>query len=180
MPQPNRKHRVVATTLAALVLASSACSNDGQATMEPSSTTREEAEVDTRSRQPTLDGAISVLASDSFVEALPPLVARFQAINDGVEITVRYGPALDLAVELGDGIPADVFITDDDGSITAVVATGRVDGAPKAIASGVDTTVAVATISPSDNQMASRAFVDFLSSTEGLDVFGQHGFTPPA
>ena len=170
MPRAAWKHRVVAVTVATLVLApAAACSDDDQATTASSSTTTaaEDANVGAGGRQPALDGTISVLASDSLLEVLPLLVDRFQALNDGVEVTVRYGPDLDLAVELGDGVPADVFLASDEGSMAAVAAANRIDGSPKAVSATDELNIkfTAATLSPSDNQMAARAFVEFVVSS---------------
>lgn len=57
----------------------------------------------------TLSGSISVDAASSLTEAFDTLKARFQAAHPGTSISVDYGASSDLATQIGQGAPVDVF-----------------------------------------------------------------------
>jgi iron(III) transport system substrate-binding protein len=104
-----RKAIGVAAALA-MVLALGACGDDG--TASPSG--------------PDDDGASLTVYSGRDEEFVGPLFEQFQA-DSGIELDVRYGDSAELAatiMEEGDSSPADLFLSQDAGSLGAVADRG--------------------------------------------------------
>jgi molybdate transport system substrate-binding protein len=62
---------------------------------------------------PQATGEITVFAASSLTDAFNDLGAAFQAANPGVKVTFNYGSSSQLATQLGQGAPADVFASAD-------------------------------------------------------------------
>lgn len=56
-----------------------------------------------------LSGAITVYAASSLTEAFDTLKKRFESGHPGTHITISYGASSDLATQIDNGAPADVF-----------------------------------------------------------------------
>ena len=56
-----------------------------------------------------LSGAITVDAASSLTEAFNALKAKFEAAHPGTTINISYGASSDLATQIGQGAPVDVF-----------------------------------------------------------------------
>lgn len=56
-----------------------------------------------------LSGAITVYAASSLTEAFDTLKARFEKSHPGTHLTISYGASSDLATQIDNGAPVDVF-----------------------------------------------------------------------
>lgn len=56
-----------------------------------------------------LSGSITVYAASSLTEAFDTLKNRFEGAHSGTHITISYGASSDLATQIDNGAPADVF-----------------------------------------------------------------------
>lgn len=57
----------------------------------------------------TVSGSITVDAASSLTEAFNTLKGKFETAHPGTTITVNYGASSDLATQIGQGAPVDVF-----------------------------------------------------------------------
>jgi molybdate transport system substrate-binding protein len=67
-----------------------------------------------------LAGSITVDAASSLTEAFDVLKAKFESDNPGTTITISYGASSDLATQISQGAPADVFASASTSSMDAV------------------------------------------------------------
>lgn len=94
-------------------------------------------------------GEIVVLAAASLTDAFTVLAERFEAVQPGTRVTLGFGGSQQLARQILDGAPADVFASADEVQMRALVDAGRIDGGPRAFASN-HLVIAVAPGNPRD------------------------------
>ncbi len=76
---------------------------------------------------------IRVLAASSLTEAFTVLARRFEATNQGVEVSLSFGGSSSLVTQVREGAPADVLATADE-STMAVAVDGGLVGPPTKVA----------------------------------------------
>jgi molybdate transport system substrate-binding protein len=69
---------------------------------------------------------LTVLAAASLTGAFAEIAAAFEAENDGVEILYSFGASSQLAAQLVEGVPADVFASANWAQMEVVIAAGRI------------------------------------------------------
>ncbi|WP_062521201.1 molybdate ABC transporter substrate-binding protein [Demequina silvatica] len=117
----------VAGSVAALALSLTACTNGsadrGAASLAPGSE----------------DTTLWVLAAASLTEVLEEIAEGFEADHPGVDVVGNYAGSSDLAAQLLEGAPADVFISADEANMDKV--EGLVAGTPTVVATNTLTIV---------------------------------------
>ena len=76
---------------------------------------------------------ITVFAASSLTDAFNELAEAFQAQNEGVEVVLNYAGSSQLAAQLGEGVPADVFASANAMQMQAVIEAGRVEAGTEAL-----------------------------------------------
>lgn len=90
---------------------------------------------------------VDVYAASSLTGAFTDLAAAFEEQHPGVDVALNFSGSADLAVQIAEGAPADVFVAADEPTMQRVVASGRAAGEPLALASN-RLTIAVAEGNP--------------------------------
>lgn len=90
---------------------------------------------------------VDVYAASSLTGAFTDLAAAFEEQHPGVDVALNFSGSADLAVQIAEGAPADVFVAADEPTMQRVVASGRAVGEPLALA-GNRLTIAVAEGNP--------------------------------
>lgn len=83
----------------------------------------------------TPGGTITVFAAASLKSAFTDLARTFEAENPGTAVALSFAGSSDLASQLSQGAPADVFASADAANMKKVQDAGAVDGAPEDFAS---------------------------------------------
>ncbi len=86
-------------------------------------------------------GEITVFAAASLNKAFTDLGKRFESQHSGASVTFNFAGSSDLATQLVQGAPADVFASANTANMTKVVDAGLVDGQAVDFASNVLTIV---------------------------------------
>lgn len=90
---------------------------------------------------------LNVFAASSLTDAFAEIGAQFTADNPGVELVFNFGGSNQLATQIGEGAPADVFAPANGAQMDAAIATGRIaPGAPQTFARN-----RLVVVTPSDN-----------------------------
>ncbi len=79
-------------------------------------------------------GAITVFAASSLTDAFNEIGTAFSAANPGAKVTFNFGGSSDLVTQIGQGAPADVFISADDSNMKKLVDAGEASGTPVSVA----------------------------------------------
>lgn len=90
---------------------------------------------------------VDVYAASSLTGAFTELAAAFEEQHPGVDVALNFAGSADLAVQIAEGAPADVFVAADEPTMQRVVASGRAVGEPLALATN-RLTIAVAEGNP--------------------------------
>ncbi|WP_436055289.1 molybdate ABC transporter substrate-binding protein [Pseudarthrobacter oxydans] len=98
---------------------------------------------------------LTVFAAASLKSSFTELAERFEAENPGTTVTLSFAGSADLATQLSQGAPADVFASADSGTMAKVQEAGLVDGGPRDFATN---TLAIAV--PPGNPAGIRSFAD--------------------
>lgn len=77
---------------------------------------------------------LTVFAAASLTDVFTELEARFEAAEPGVDVVLNYGASSDLAQQLVNGGPADVFASASTATMTTVADAGLLDGEPTVFA----------------------------------------------
>lgn len=93
-------NRKVLGVVTAMCLLASACSSGGGAAANARPRSGSAAAA---------SGSITVLAAASLTDTFRVMKARFEATHPGARITYSFGPSSDLATQITEGNPADVF-----------------------------------------------------------------------
>ncbi|MBD0323927.1 MAG: molybdate ABC transporter substrate-binding protein [Aldersonia sp.] len=86
-------------------------------------------------------GEITVFAAASLNKPFTELGTRFESEHPGASVTFNFAGSSDLATQIMQGAPADVFASANTANMTKVVDAGLVDGQPIDFASNVLTIV---------------------------------------
>ena len=73
---------------------------------------------------------LTVAAASSLTEVMPALAEAFATEHPNVDIEFSFGSSSDLAVQVIEGAPFDVFASADDTNMQKIVDVGENDGAP--------------------------------------------------
>jgi molybdate transport system substrate-binding protein len=73
------------------------------------------------SSTPALSGTLTVLGASSLTNAFDALGTQFQAAHPGTKVTFSFGASSDLATQVQQGAPADVFASADQSNMDKVV-----------------------------------------------------------
>lgn len=123
------------------VVVASACGS-GASTSAPESS----APGTSTTRSPR-GGTLTVLAASSLTKAFTAFGARFEAANAGTVVQFSFGSSSQLATQIGQGAPADVFASADHKNMQTVVDAGDAVGTPTDFARNT-LTIAVAPGNP--------------------------------
>jgi molybdate transport system substrate-binding protein len=82
-------------------------------------------------------GTLTVLAAASLTETFDKLEKRFEADHPGVDVALNYSGSSDLAQQIVNGAPADVFAAASDATMKTVTDAGLVAGTPTVFATNV-------------------------------------------
>lgn len=134
----NRISKVTALLLAVLMAAAlAACSGKGDAAAN------------------TSGGVLTVFAAASLKTSFTELAEMFEARHPGTTVTLSFAGSADLATQINQGAPADVFASADTRNMEKLQETGLVDGEPQIFATN---TLAIAV--PPGNSAGIRSFAD--------------------
>jgi molybdate transport system substrate-binding protein len=97
---------------------------------------------------------LTVFAAASLTESFGELEKRFETDNPGVDVVTNFGASSDLAQQIVNGGPADVFAAASDATMRTVTDAGLVDGAPSVFATNV---LQIATVPGNPKGIASFA-----------------------
>ncbi|MDX1992818.1 MAG: molybdate ABC transporter substrate-binding protein [bacterium] len=75
---------------------------------------------------------LNVFAAASLTDAFEEIGAVFEAQNPGVDVVFNFAGSSDLATQLAEGAPADVFASANTRQMTAAQDAGRIGGRPRA------------------------------------------------
>jgi molybdate transport system substrate-binding protein len=102
-----------------------------------------------------------VFAAASLNDAFTEIGAAFEAANPSVRVLFSFAGSSDLATQLGQGAPADVFASANLRQMTVARAAGRIGGTPQAFVLN-----RLALITPSDNPAGVQGLADL--ANDGL------------
>ncbi len=100
-------------------------------------------------------GTLTVFAAASLKTSFTELANMFEARYPGITVTLSFAGSADLAAQLNQGAPADVFASADTGNMEKLQEAGLVDGEPQIFATN---TLAIAV--PPGNPAGIRSFAD--------------------
>jgi molybdate transport system substrate-binding protein len=84
-----------------------------------------------------LSGTITVYAAASLKSTFTTLASDFEAQNPGTKITLNFAGSSDLATQITQGAPADVFASADTRNMAKLTDAKLIDGAPVSFATNV-------------------------------------------
>jgi molybdate transport system substrate-binding protein len=82
-------------------------------------------------------GDLTVFAAASLTEAFSDLGKQYEAEHDGAKVKFNFASSSDLAAQIDQGAPADVFASADEPNMQKVVDADMTDGDPEAFAGTV-------------------------------------------
>ncbi len=106
---------------------------------------------------------LTVFAAASLTEVFTRLEPRFEQANPGVAVRFNFGASSDLAQQIVNGGPADLFAAANTSTMTTVADAGLVDGGPTVFATNV-----LEIVTPPGNPAGITSFADLARS--GLKV----------
>jgi molybdate transport system substrate-binding protein len=98
---------------------------------------------------------VTVLAAASLTDVFTTLEQRFEAANPGADLRFSYGASSDLATQIVNGAPADVFASANEKQMKVVADAGKVAGTSKPF-----TTNALTIVVPPGNPKGIHSFAD--------------------
>ena len=108
---------------------------------------------------------LTVFAAASLTDAFERLGARFEATHPGVDVEFSFAGSTDLAAQIQQGAPADVFASADTATMDGLVAEGLLSAEPRVFATN---TLRIAV--PPDNPAGVRRLADLASPEVDLVV----------
>jgi molybdate transport system substrate-binding protein len=112
---------LVAVLTAALALTACASSGDGGTPTPSDSTTTTAAGV---------SGTVTVFAASSLTDAFEDIAEDFKAANPEAEVEFNFAASSELATQINEGAPADVFAAASPATMKTVTDAGSADGDP--------------------------------------------------
>lgn len=101
------------------------------------------------------DGEITVFAAASLQGSFTELADRFEAANPGARVTLNFAGSADLATQITEGAPADIFAAADARTMDRLADTGALVGQPVDFATNV-----LALAVPPDNPAGITSLAD--------------------
>ncbi|MGH3887552.1 MAG: molybdate ABC transporter substrate-binding protein [Pseudonocardiaceae bacterium] len=98
---------------------------------------------------------VTVLAAASLTDVFTRLEPQFEAADPGVDVRFGFGASSDLATQIVNGAPGDVFASADERQMRVVTDAGRAAGTPEPFTTNVLTIVV-----PPGNPKGIRSFAD--------------------
>jgi len=89
------------------------------------------------SAAPTLSGTLTVYAAASLKKTFTGLATRFEASHPGTKVTLNFAGSSDLATQISQGAPADVFASADTKNMAKLSDASLLDGEPTNFATNV-------------------------------------------
>lgn len=84
---------------------------------------------------PTAAGdRLDVWAASSLAGVLPELAAEYERAHPGTEVALNFSGSSDLAVQIAEGAPADLFVAADEHTLQRVLDAGRAAGPARPVA----------------------------------------------
>jgi len=74
---------------------------------------------------------LTIFAAASLTDAFEEIGTAFEAANPGVEVLFSFAGSSDLATQLAEGAPADVFASANNTQMTAARDAGRIGGSAR-------------------------------------------------
>lgn len=102
-----------------------------------------------------VEGTVTVFAAASLKSSFTQLAEAFEAEHPGTTVTLSFAGSSDLATQISQGAPADVFASADTKNMGKVADAGLVEGEPKVFATN---TLAIAV--PAGNPAGISSFAD--------------------
>lgn len=85
-------------------------------------------------RGPSASGKIVVFAASSLTDAFNEVGAAFQSANPNASVTFNFAGSSDLVTQIGQGAPADLFVSADDSNMKKLTDAGETVGDPVSVA----------------------------------------------
>jgi molybdate transport system substrate-binding protein len=124
--------RAFAALLIGLVFVTVACGGDDDASASgPTTTTAAHA---TSTSGPELHGDLTVFAAASLTDAFEQLGTQFEAAHPGTNVKFNFAASSQLATQINEGAPADVFASADEANVQKVVDAGNATADPTVFA----------------------------------------------
>jgi molybdate transport system substrate-binding protein len=98
---------------------------------------------------------LTVFAAASLTEVFSELEPRFEELHPGVDVVFNFGASSDLAQQIVNGGPADLFAAASTSTMQTVAAAGLVDGEPTVFATNV-----LQIVTPPGNPAGITSFAD--------------------
>ena len=110
-----------------------------------------------------LSGTLTVFAAASLTEVVDELATTLEQQHPGLEVRTSYAGSSDLAAQLEEGAPADVFASADEPTMQRVVDAGLIAGDPEVFATNT-----LAVVTPPGDPAGVGSFADL--ARPGTDV----------
>jgi molybdate transport system substrate-binding protein len=104
---------------------------------------------------PAEERTLTVFAAASLTEVFTELEPRFEEVHPGVDVVFNFGASSDLAQQIVNGGPADLFAAANTSTMQTVVDAGLVEGDPTVFASNV-----LQIVTPPGNPAGIASFAD--------------------
>lgn len=104
-------------------------------------------------------GTVTVFAAASLKTAFTEIAGRFEAANPGTDVTLSFAGSADLATQITQGAPVDVFASADARNMDRLKSEGLVDGTAKNFATNT-----LAIVVPAGNPAGIANFADLARS----------------
>jgi molybdate transport system substrate-binding protein len=108
-------------------------------------------------------GEVVVFAASSLTDAFEEIAVEFEAAHPAVDVLANYASSSDLAIQLGEGAPADVFASANQTQMTVAADAGRIAGEP-----AIFVTNYLTIIVPADNPAGIETYTDL--ANEGIQL----------
>ena len=125
-----RRGRWLSALLMAFVVVAAGCGGDDDDDAASDDATTTVAETTTVAPEPAVSGEIVVFAAASLTDVFTELGETFMAENPDATVTFNFAASSELATQIEEGAPADVFASADENNMTKAVEAGAVEGEP--------------------------------------------------
>jgi molybdate transport system substrate-binding protein len=104
---------------------------------------------------PTEQRTLTVFAAASLTEVFTQLEPRFEEVRPGIDVVFNFGASSDLAQQIVNGGPADLFAAANTSTMQTVVDAGLIEGEPTVFATNV-----LQIVTPPGNPAGITSFAD--------------------